>query len=66
MAKELLTEDEIEIIKACLVAVSNSIKLDPFVNSYGNQEYYIDKDLIEYKLLAPNMVKTLKKLAENY
>lgn len=61
MSKEFLTEDEIKVIKGCLVAVEKTVHRNP-----TNNEYYIDADDFEYKLLADPMVKILKKLAENY
>ena len=59
--KRLLTEDEIEVIKSCLLAVEKTLH-----RNSTNNEYYIDVDDFEYKLLADPMVKILKNLAENY
>lgn len=61
MNKYFLTENEIQIIKSCLVAVAKTVR-----RNSTNNEYYIDADNFEYNLLADPMIKTLRKLAENY
>ena len=61
MNKNILTKDEIQIIKSCLVAVVKTVR-----RNSTNNEYYIDSDNFEYNLLADPMIKILRKLAENY
>lgn len=55
------TELENQIIKECLKSILKTIRRNP-----TNNEFYVDADELDYKLLSDNAVKTLKKLAENY
>ena len=61
MEKSFLTDDEKLVIKNCLLAVEKTIH-----RNSTNNEYYIDADDFDYKLLADPMIKVLKRLAQNY
>lgn len=61
MKKSFLTDDEKLVIKNCLLAVEKTIH-----RNSTNNEYYIDADDFDYKLLADPMIKVLKRLAQNY
>ena len=61
MKKSFLTDDEKLVIKNCLLAVEKTIH-----RNSTNNEYYIDADDFDYKLLADPMIKVLKRLAQTY